>query len=425
MIQYNTAVVLVGTSLLGACSGMIGSFAVLRQRALLGDALAHAALPGLCLAFLLVGERSLPAMLLGALASGVLGVVIVAGLRRLTRIKEDASIGIVLSVFFGAGVVLIRLIQNHTTTGSKAGLDSYILGKTAGMILQDVYLIAGVSLVCLLCVAMLYKEFKLVAFDVGFAQVQGWPAVRLDLLLMTLVAVTVVIGLPAVGVVMVAALLILPAVAARFWTDRLGTMLVLSAGFGLVTGAAGTAASAHLSRLPAGSTIVLVGSLVFLLSMLFAPRRGALARLRRQSEFRRRVRDQMLLRAIYDLSEPSLPGMAELDCARLSRESGLSARDFRLARDAAEAQGWLGGYDPERRRLTSTGLARAAAVARGYRLWRLFMEEHAGEVGAFKELDVESVDRLLPPDVVRQLEDSLAAAGRLPTPSGGAGRGLR
>ncbi len=165
LMAYNTLVVLAGTSLLGAGAGLVGCFAVLRRRALLGDALAHAGLPGICLAFWFWGERSMPVLLLGALLTGILGVVVVSLVRGYTRIKEDAAIGIVLSTFFGAGMVLSRMIQNRLTTGSKAGLDSYNLGKTAGMIATDVYLIAGVSLVCLLVVLVCYKEFKLVAFD--------------------------------------------------------------------------------------------------------------------------------------------------------------------------------------------------------------------------------------------------------------------
>lgn len=278
MISYNTAIVLVGVSLLGASAGLVGCFATLRRRALTGDALAHAALPGLCVAFLLAGERSLPLMLLGALGTGLLGIGVISVLRHFTRVKEDAAIGIVLSVFFGAGVVLVRLIQNHSTTGSKAGLDSYILGKTAGMILSDVYLIAGVSLASLLLIGLLYKEFKLVAFDASFAKAQGWPALVLDLLLMALVALAVVIGLPAVGVVLMAALLILPGATARFWTERLSVMLALSAGFGFLTGLIGTWVSAQYSLMPAGPIIVLVGAAIFLASLVAAPRRGLLGR---------------------------------------------------------------------------------------------------------------------------------------------------
>src|SRR5207249_1041460 len=237
VIDYNTLVVLAGVSVLGACAGLVGTFAVLRRRALTGDAVSHAALPGVCIAFLVAGERRLPILLFGAFLSGLLGAMTISALRRWTRVKEDAAVGIVLSVFVGAGFALSRIIQSRVTGGSKAGLNSYILGKTAGMILQDVYLISATAMLCLVLVVLLYKEFKLVSFDAGFARVQGWPAQPLDLLLMALLAATVVIGLPAVGAVLMAALLILPAATARLWTDRLGTMLLLAAGFGAATGA--------------------------------------------------------------------------------------------------------------------------------------------------------------------------------------------
>src|SRR5205814_1995875 len=121
----------------------------------------------------IVGEKSLPAMLCGAFLMGVVGTLVISALRRWTRIKEDAAIGIVLSVFFGAGVVMERLIQNRPTTGSKAGLDSYILGKAASMSLQDVYAIGVVTILCGVLVLLLYKEFRLVAFDPAFARAQG------------------------------------------------------------------------------------------------------------------------------------------------------------------------------------------------------------------------------------------------------------
>ncbi|MCA9098024.1 MAG: metal ABC transporter permease, partial [Planctomycetaceae bacterium] len=269
-LSYNTFIVLVGTSLLGGTSGLIGSFAVLRKRSLTGDALSHAALPGLCLAFMVWGERNLFVMLLGAFLSGLLGIGIISGLRAWTRIKEDAAIGIVLSIFFGAGIVLSRIIQNHVTAGSKAGLDSYILGKTAGMLSYDVYLIAGLALGSLIVVLALSKEFQLISFDIPFAIVQGWPALFLDLVLMSLIAIVVVIGLPAVGVVMMAALLILPGASARFWTERLPTMIQISILIGFLTGVVGTITSATFSLMPAGPLIVLVGTTFFLISVLFA-----------------------------------------------------------------------------------------------------------------------------------------------------------
>jgi manganese/zinc/iron transport system permease protein len=278
LFTYNTILVLLGTSLLGAASGLIGAIAVQRRQALAGDVFAHAALPGLCLAFMVLGERHLPALLVGAFLSGIVGLVLVTIITRASRIKQDAALGIVLSTFFGLGIVLSRIVQNQTETGSKAGLDSYILGKTAGIIASDVYLIGLSALVCLLIIVLLFKELKLVSFDTDFAQSQGWPVRRLDLLLIGLLGLVVVMGLSAVGVVMMAALLILPGVSARFWTDRFSIMLLLSAIFGIVTGCIGTMLSAMYANLPAGPIIVLVGSGLFLISATVAPRRGIIAR---------------------------------------------------------------------------------------------------------------------------------------------------
>lgn len=299
---FNTRVVLIGVSLLGASAGVVGCFAVLRGRALTGDTLAHAALPGLCVAFLIVGELSLPAMLLGALVSGVLGLGVISLLLRWTRIKEDAALGIVLGTFFGAGVVLSSLIQH--TGGSRAGLESYIFGKTAGILVADVVLIALLALACMVVLLLFYKEFKLVAFDSGFGRVQGWPTGRLDLLLMVLIAAVVVVGLPMVGVVMMAALIILPGAAARFWTNRLTTMLLLAAAFGMCMGIVGATVSASVERLPAGPAIILSGTGIFLFSMLLAPRRGVLARFIMHRRFRRELADKSKRHLLLETESP-------------------------------------------------------------------------------------------------------------------------
>lgn len=279
VLTYNTLLVLAGTSLLGAASGLVGSLAILRRQALVGDVFAHAALPGLCLAFILVGERSLVALLTGGFISGVIGLLFVSAITRFSQIKQDAALGIVLSTFFGLGIVLSSIIQ-RLPTGQKSGIDSYIFGKTAGIIAQDVYLISISALLCLFAMMLLYKEFLSITFDADFAQAQGWPIKRLDTAIIGLIGLLVVMGLPAVGVIMMAALLILPGITARFWTERFSTMLWLGAMIGFVIGAVGTAFSAYYASLKAGPTIVLVGATFFLISAIIAPRRGLIARWR-------------------------------------------------------------------------------------------------------------------------------------------------
>ncbi len=417
-MHYNTMIVLAGAGVLGACSGLVGSFAVLRRRALTGDALAHAALPGLCVAFLLVGEKSLPAMLLGALASGLLGIAVISAITMGTRIKEDAAIGLVLSVSFGAGVVLLRMIQNLSTTGSKAGLESFVLGKTAGMIAQDVYLIAGVALLCLLLILILYKEFKVVAFDPAFAQVQGWPAYWIDLLLMAMIAVTVVIGLPAVGVVLMSALLIIPAATARFWTQNLGATLVLSALLGVAIGLAGTAVTANFPY-PAGPSIVLVGGGFFLTSVLFAPRRGVVARILNERSFRRQLSQQRLLSACYELIEPELRQGRSLEECALAREVLFECRTWSTVEfeNSLRSLAAVGAIAAERRdgiALTRAGLVQAAELVRRLRLSELVLQQHSGASAAFAELDMSQGDEWIPETLLSELDEQLKSTGRFP-----------
>jgi len=272
LLRYNTLVILAGTSLLGIVSGLVGTLAVLRRRALAGDALAHATLPGLCLAFLIVGERHLPSLLAGAAITGLFGLVCVSLLARSPRIKDDAALALVLGVFFGAGIVLSRWIQNRQSEGSKAGLDSFLLGKTSGMIFADVVLIAMVSVLVAVVVLLLFKEFRVTLFDTGFARATGWPTEAMDLLLMLLIGLVVVAGLPSVGVVLITSLLVIPAAAARFWTDRFGVMCLVASLFGMLSCVSGVVLSTLYEGLPTGALMTLSATSLFVVSSLFSPR---------------------------------------------------------------------------------------------------------------------------------------------------------
>ncbi|MBL8820816.1 MAG: metal ABC transporter permease, partial [Planctomyces sp.] len=228
-----TRMVMLGTGLLGAASGVIGVFLLLRKRALLGDAISHATLPGVCIAFLIGvasggSGKSMPLLLSGAATTGLLGGLAILGLRQFRRIKEDAALGIVLSIFFGLGILLLTLIQ-QIPEGHAAGLEGFIYGKTASMVAEDAVLIASVTGCVLLVALLLYRPMQLLCFDEGYAASQGWPVFWLDGLLMSLVVAITIVGLQAVGLIMIIALLVVPAAASRFWTHQLPKMLPLSA----------------------------------------------------------------------------------------------------------------------------------------------------------------------------------------------------
>lgn len=291
---YNATLVTIGALLLGLAAGGTGAFLVLRKRALMSDAMAHATLPGVGLAFLVMvafgGDgRNLPGLLTGAALTAALGGVLVQALTRQTRLAEDAAIGAVLSVFYGAGIVILTIIQG-LSVGRQAGLEGFLLGSTAGMLQADAVLIAVGGALSIGLVLVLHRPMLLVAFDPDYAATRGISPSRVDLITMALVLGVTVAGLKVVGLILIVALLIIPAVAARMWTNRAGHLALIAAGIGGAAGYVGAAASASAPALPTGPVIVLTAFGLFVLSFLFAPARGVVATALRQRRARARMR---------------------------------------------------------------------------------------------------------------------------------------
>jgi manganese/zinc/iron transport system permease protein len=269
---YTLRVVALGGAVLGLVSGALGSFAVLRQQSLMGDALSHAALPGIAIAFLISG-RELSALLIGAGVASWLGILLIRAITTTTRIKQDAAMGMVLAAFFALGLALLAYIQGRPDA-SQAGLKSFIFGQAAAMVEADVQLIALVGVVALGVVALFWKEFKLLTFDTEFARTLGLPTRGFDLALSTLTVIAIVLGLQLAGVILMVGLLIAPAVAARQWTQRLGQMVVLAGVLGAFAGSAGAVLSGISVGLPTGPLIIVVASALAFGSLAFAPGRG-------------------------------------------------------------------------------------------------------------------------------------------------------
>jgi manganese/zinc/iron transport system permease protein len=288
LFDYTIRNVALGSIVLGVVGGALGSFAILRRQGLLGDALAHATLPGVCVAFMLSGTKAPAVLLLGAALSAWLGALLILAIVRETRIKQDAALGIVLSVFFGAGVVLLTYIAGSGNSG-QSGLDRFIFGQAATIIWDDVVTMGMLASMALLVMVLLFKELKLLSFDPAFAASLGFPVGRLNVLLTSLIVVAIIVGIQAVGVVLMAAMLITPAAAARQWTDSLSTMIVTSGFFGALSGVSGALISASGSNLPTGPLIVLVATGILLVSLLLGRRRGFLWSWLRNRRNRREV----------------------------------------------------------------------------------------------------------------------------------------
>lgn len=325
-LGYNAALVTLGAAALGGAAGAVGAFLYLRKRALVSDAISHATLPGLALAFIALvtfgfDGRNLPVLLLGSALSAWIGLWVVGWLGRATRLSEDAAIGAVLSVFFGFGIVLLTVVQS-LGSGQQAGLESFLLGSTAGMLRSDVVTITAGGALVLLATWVLRRPLLMTAFDEGYARVRGINTDRLDMALMGLVLAVTVVGLKIVGLILIVALLIIPAVAARFWSENATRVVLLSGILGAVSGYVGAAVSATAPDLPTGPIIVLTGFALFVLSLLFAPARGVLAQAMRHRQLQHRVHlRQGLLAMAY--GQPVYEAMTR----RMLRRAGLMQAD--------------------------------------------------------------------------------------------------
>jgi manganese/zinc/iron transport system permease protein len=363
---YNAALVAIGAGLLGVASGATGTFLFLRKRALVSDAIAHATLPGVGIAFVVMvalgGDgRNLAGLLLGSAFSATVGLLFIQWIVARTRLTEDAAIGAVLGMFFGLGIVLLTVIQSMSS-GRQAGLEGFLLGSTAGMLRQDAMVILAGGALALGLIWAMRRPMTLVSFDADFATAAGYNVSRIDLMMMAAVLVVTVIGLKVVGLVLIVALLIIPPVAARFWTEQVGRMMWISGAIGGGAGYVGAAVSASAPDLPTGPIIVLVAAAIFLVSLLLAPVRGLAAAVLRQRYFKARVHQRQGLLALAR-QEP----IREAYTLRLLRRQGLVRAD---------------GVP------TEAGCAAAAKVSRDERRWDIARQIHqdAGLTGRYDGL---------------------------------------
>ena len=298
----NVRNVIIGAVLLTVTSSVIGCFTFLRKRALLGDAVAHSVLPGVCIAFMLSGTKNPLFILIGAFVTGLISVYLMEYITANSKIKEDTAIGLILSVFFGIGILLLTIIQ-HSGNSAQTGLDSFIFGKAASLMKEDIYIFGGTSVALLLAIFLFFKEFTLLSFDRNFAQAAGLPVKSLEFLLTVITVLAVVVGIQAVGVVLMAAMLITPAAAARFWSDRISIMVLLAAIIGAFSGITGSIISYVLPAMPTGPWIVLTVSFIAIFSFIFAPEKGILSKAYQQKKYQKLILQENILKALFHIGE--------------------------------------------------------------------------------------------------------------------------
>ncbi len=351
--DYTARTILLGAASLGIVSGVVGSYAVLRKQSLVGDVMSHAALPGIVLAFIIMGVKEQLPIFIGAALSAVLAVFLINLVTSNSRIKTDSAMGMALSVFFGLGLVLLTYAQKMPDA-NQAGLDKFLFGQAEALVEKDVLVIGVTGLFALLVVGLFWKEFKLLCFDPDFGGTMGFSMKSLDLLVTAVIVSAIVIGLQTVGVVLMSSMLIAPAVAARQWTGSMGLMVILAALVAAVSGVTGVALSAGFENVPTGPAVIVCVSVIAFFSVLFSPN-GFFTLRFKEARSRREIKKDYVLKALHDLAlEHDDPGYAHSErLLALGSEKGFNVRK---SLSQLQAAGYVERVGEEDWRLTPGGI---------------------------------------------------------------------
>jgi len=406
-------VVLLGSILLGISSGVLGSFAFLRRQSLLGDAMAHAALPGVCLAFLMTGVRNPFFFLIGAMCTGVIGGLLVIGIERNSRVKYDAAIGLILSVFFAFGIILLTIIQ-QSGMANQAGLETFLFGNAATLLKRDVYIIGGTGILLVGTVGLFFKEFKLLTFDPNFLRSTRYPFRLLDVLLTSLIVAAVMIGLQAVGVVLMVGMLIIPAAAARQWTSRLFWMIVVAATIGAAAGLVGTVLSGMYPKMPSGPVMVIIAGLFLVGSILFSPKRGLIREWLQQYRMKRKVRLENALKLPYKFLEEREGDAESFTADELMTYSGQPLEKIQSVLQLLNDRSFVRTEDDTNWTFTPAGRREATDVVRRHRLWELYLSNQVQLPADHVHRDADEMEHVLSDDLIERIEETLAETEKDP-----------
>lgn len=402
--QYpNIKYVVFGSILLSVSASVVGCFTFVKKKALLGDVVAHAVLPGICISFIISGTKDPFLLILGAFVTGWLSILVMDVIIQKSKLKEDTATGLALSVFFGIGILLMTYIQ-HSGNASQSGLDTFLFGKAAALVGRDLMAFSIVAGIVLVVAFLFYKEFKFISFDPVMAKAQGLPVRRLELLLTSITVLAVVTGIQAVGVVLMAAMLITPAAAARFWTHRFSTMIVLASVLAALSGVSGAYISYAVPSMPTGPWIVMIISIIALFSIFFAPKKGIANRVFKRAKIQRQLLEENLLKAFYKLTEQS--GKRQFSLAELQKEQGYDLPILTAGLKKLKFHGFARRSE-DQWELTNEGFEKGKRVVRLHRLWELYLTKYLRIAPDHVHEDAETVEHVITPELEARLEKLL------------------
>jgi ABC-type Mn2+/Zn2+ transport system permease subunit len=410
-------VVLLGTILMGLSCGIMGGLIVTRRLSLFGDTLSHAVLPGVAVGFLWSQSKDSWAILAGATIAGFLGVALISLLRKTSRIRQDSALGLVLSGFYALGICMLTRIQKMEF-GNQSGIDKYLFGQVVGLSSSDLWTMAFSCMLILTLSILLYKELLVAGFDSEYARSIGLPVDLLQYLLWLLLAFAVITSLQVVGVVLVSALLVIPAATASLITDKMRAILVWSALLGCAAGASGAFLSFLGSQLPTGPIIVLVSATFFLIALFFHPQNGLLFKWFSSRDRNQRIRRENTLKAVYQELEAGDFQKEMISVAQLAKRRRASMPQAHREADALVAKQYATLHAGEGKEsappkptmlsLTPKGWGTACRIVRNHRLWELYLTNEARYAPDQVHEDAEKIEHVLGDETVRQIERILS-----------------
>jgi len=403
--EPNVLLVVAGSLILCGMAAAVGCFTFLRKRALIGDAISHSVLPGVCLAFILTGEKSPLYFLIGAILSGMLSLVIMEGLSRSRMVRTDTSIALMLSVFFGTGIVLLTSIQ-HGGNAAQAGLDKFLFGKAASITQEDIWLFSISAASILGILILFFRGFTAISFDEEYAVSLGFPVKWLRFCLSFITVWAVAVGIQAVGVVLMSALLITPALAARMWTNSLRIMIALALVFGMISGYIGAFVSYTAPAMPTGPWIVVIATLLAGISMLFAPQRGLIAQWIERSKNRNKTLEENILKLFYQIGEKAGEFRKPVLEEDLINYRAFSNQQLRKGLKLLLSKKLL-TMNLHAWQLTEQGVLEAQRIVRLHRLWELYLQQYLNLDPDHVHDDAEAMEHVITPEIEAQLDELL------------------
>jgi manganese/zinc/iron transport system permease protein len=405
----NVVFVVVGISFLSISAAMVGTFTFLDKKALIGDAISHAVLPGVCLAFMLAGTKNPYWIVVGAFSTGALATYAISWISQQTKLKEDSVIASVLSVFFGVGIVFMTKLQ-QTGNASISGLDHFLFGNAISIVGEDILVYGTLALITILAILFFYKEFQLLIFNRDFARAIGLPVKRLEFVFNSLMVLAVVTGIQAIGVVLMAALLITPAAAARFWTDRLSRMLTLAVLMALFSGIAGAYISFTLPNMPTGPWVVVVLSALAFFSFFFSHKKGLITRWYSKRNYQRKIHADHILKTLYYAGEAHREGLA---IEEIKQSFPHKRRQTQASIKALSHKGYL-DINQHFVTLTKSGTSEAKRIIRLHRLWELYLTEYVNIAPDHVHDTAGKIEHILTPEIEAKLDAKLNYPDRDP-----------